>query len=283
MAVVIPNITTVILSVFIIVVSAFIGSGIYEVLRSLLDPKLSKKTSKIMARIVEYLCIGILLYVGLVRFLGVDFGAFTASLGVMGVIIAFSSTQLLQNFLAGILISLQRPIQVEDWIEIGGAPETAVSKVRDISFMRTTLRNRDGKIILIPNSVLLTSRLTNYTKSGFVEIALSVTVPKDIDVETVREVLLTVASSNERVLPKVSQSEKQHSLKLLKWMRVHEIFDAQTSLEHLKPYVLITDISGGKVILSLRMWIREVRLREQIVSEVMQAVRTELAQKEIIL
>jgi small-conductance mechanosensitive channel len=273
------NLTLVIQSIFVIVCSVLIGNLLYSVLRRSFDRRITKRSSKIISRIVEYLVLGVLVYFGLVVWLGVDFTAFTASLGIMGVIIAFSSTQIIQNTLAGILISVQRPIQVEDWIEIGAAPETAVSKVKDISLMRTTLRNRDGKIIFVPNNILLTSRVTNYTKSGFVEVPLVLTVPKDANVEKVKEIMLSCASSHPKVLPNVSRQEKKVALKLLHFLR---FYDNQTQLSNLHPYVIITDISNSKIVFSLRIWIREVHLRERIISELLTSIQKKFSDEEIV-
>lgn len=68
---------------------------------------------------------------------------------------AVSSTQIIQNVLAGILITINRPVQLEEWVSVSGRPEIGPGKVQDISFT-TTLKGLDGGLILTPNSSIIT-------------------------------------------------------------------------------------------------------------------------------
>ena len=62
-------------------------------------------------------------------------------MGLVGVAIAFASQQIISNLLSGLLISFTRPIQLEDWVEVGLAPSTGVCRVKDINLMATVLRD----------------------------------------------------------------------------------------------------------------------------------------------
>jgi small-conductance mechanosensitive channel len=77
-------------------------------------------------------------------------------LGVGSVAIGFTFQNILQNFLAGILLLLQEPFQIGDWISITGLD----GKVEDIQARATVISTADGKRIVIPNAVLFTNPVT---------------------------------------------------------------------------------------------------------------------------
>jgi small conductance mechanosensitive channel len=74
-------------------------------------------------------------------------------LGVGSVAIGFAFQNILQNFLAGILLLLQEPFQLGDWINVIGLAGT----VDDIQTRATVVTTADGQRVVIPNAVLFTS------------------------------------------------------------------------------------------------------------------------------
>jgi small conductance mechanosensitive channel len=74
-------------------------------------------------------------------------------LGVGSVAIGFAFQNILQNFLAGILLLMQEPFQIGDWITVTGFE----GKVEDIQTRATVICTTDGKAVVIPNAVLFTS------------------------------------------------------------------------------------------------------------------------------
>lgn len=73
--------------------------------------------------------------------------------GVSGVAIGFAFREILQNFLAGLLILLTQPFQIDDQIIYQDYEGT----VKNIQTRATTLRTYDGRLIVIPNSELFTN------------------------------------------------------------------------------------------------------------------------------
>ena len=74
-------------------------------------------------------------------------------LGIGSVAIGFAFQNILQNFLAGILLLLQEPFQIGDWISIAGFE----GQVEDIQTRATVINTLGGRRIVIPNAVLFTS------------------------------------------------------------------------------------------------------------------------------
>jgi small conductance mechanosensitive channel len=74
-------------------------------------------------------------------------------LGIGSVAIGFAFQNILQNFLAGILILMQEPFQIGDWINVTGLE----GKVEDIQTRATVVATSKGQRIVIPNAVLFTN------------------------------------------------------------------------------------------------------------------------------
>ncbi len=104
-----------------LVVFLFLGNLIYMLLRQALDGRTSPPgTAKWAAAILQYAVIIGGVYASARYLLDFDLTAVAASLGILGIIVAVSSTQITQNVLAGILITINRPVQLEEWIVVGG-------------------------------------------------------------------------------------------------------------------------------------------------------------------
>ncbi len=103
------------------------------------------------------------------------------------------------NFVSGIILLFERPIKVGDWIVVNG--EEGI--VKQINIRSTELETWKRASIIIPNSDLLSSVVTNLThddKWGRVEVGVGVAYGSDV--EKVRDILLEVATANKRVLKK---------------------------------------------------------------------------------
>jgi len=269
------------LFLFTFILTLIVGNVAYVVMRRLLDDKLSRHHSKILARATHYTVLFGGIYLGIHNVLGKDLTAFAASLGVFSIALAFSSQQIIQNLVAGVLIAIERPIRLEEWIEVGGAPETGVCKVKDITLTTTVLRNINGRLIYLPNSVLLSSRIINYSKSGFVELPVQLTIPYGSDLKKIERIVLAVADENAGILPNVPIEEKSMMTQLLEMPRFKRVFEPDFYVTMFEPKVLIADISGSNITLSIRIWLREVNKKDEIVSEFLDAVLKRLNEEKI--
>ncbi|VVB90121.1 Small-conductance mechanosensitive channel MscMJ [uncultured archaeon] len=253
--------------IFIFIITVVGGNLIYSLIRRFLDGRLSLRNSKLIARVAEYAIFIIGLYYGVRYVLLLDLNAFVASLGIIGIAIAFASQQIIQNFIAGILISVGRPIHLDDWVEVG---ESGICNIKDILLTRTVLRNRNGRLISIPNSVLVSSSIINYTQSGFVEISIALTIPADSDLDKIKKTIKTVVHEHPNILPNVSRKEKDIITKLLELPNIKVLFEDTLDMSKFEPRILISGISDSGVELSIRFWIREINKKDEIISEVLE-------------
>lgn len=92
-------------------------------------------------------------------YLSIPISTFVAVLGAAGAAIALALKDSLGNVAGGILILINKPFKRGDYIDIGNASGT----VDNISLFMTTLKSIDNKVITVPNGIVSTSVLTNYT------------------------------------------------------------------------------------------------------------------------
>ncbi|MFH1834910.1 MAG: mechanosensitive ion channel domain-containing protein [Methanobacteriota archaeon] len=258
------------------IVTIIAGNLFYALIRKLLDKKASKKTSKIIARLTQYVVYITGLYYGVYQILGLDITAFFASLGLISVAVAFSSQQIIQNFMAGVLISIRRPIQIEDVIEIGAPPQTGVCRVKDITLMHTLVRNLDGKLFYIPNSVVLSSSIINYTKSGFIRVTMELKIPFASDYEKVKKAILDVVEENPYILPKLPAKEKSVMTSLF-----NNLFEEKFDASKYTPSVRMAGIIDSSILLSINIWIQDINQRGAVVSELLESLREKFIEEGI--
>jgi len=252
--------------IILIMVSLTLGRLVYALFRNYLDIRIGKKRSKQYARTLQYAIIAVGLSVGLTDILNIDFATVAATLGLVGIVIALASQQILQNLMAGFLMGMERQIQLEDWVDIGGSPDTKPARVKDITLTKTVLLDPQGKLIIVPNAVIVSNKVVNYTKAGFFEVPLRLSVSLDEDIERVRALIVEVADKDPFILPNVPDQEKQEVEKVMHLRRLRSLFEDKISYDMFSPRVLVAEIADGKVVLSIRIWIREITRKDDIVS-----------------
>lgn len=130
---------------------------------------------------------------------GIDFNKFALLFGALGVGIGFGLQNLVNNFISGIILIFEHPIQIGDIIKVGEITGT----VKKIGIRASIVRNFDGSEIIVPNGNLISAELTNWTLSDkHHRIDINVGVKYGSDVEKVKILLLKCASENSGVLKK---------------------------------------------------------------------------------
>jgi len=125
---------------------------------------------------------------------GIDLTAFAVVASALGVGIGFGLQNIISNFISGLIIMLERPIQVGDRIELGGVEGV----VHGIGARRTTVVTPDSTTILVPNQRFITDNVTNYVfLHRQVRLRVPVTVAHNVDVRQVERLLLDAAKGAE--------------------------------------------------------------------------------------
>lgn len=117
-------------------------------------------------------------------------------LGISGVAIGFAFRDILQNFLAGILILLTEPFQLDDQIIFKDFEGT----VEHIRTRATTIRTYDGRRIVIPNSELFTNSVTVNTAFENRRLEYDVGIGYGDDIDVAKQLILEAIRETEGVL-----------------------------------------------------------------------------------
>ena len=131
-----------------------------------------------------------------VLFPGLEAGDLVAVLGLSSVAVGFAFKDIFQNFLAGILILLQRPFHIEDQIIVAGYEGTG----EDISIRATKLKTYNGERVIIPNADIYSSPVTVRTAFETRRTVFGTGIGYDEDVDEGREVILEALEDCEHVL-----------------------------------------------------------------------------------
>ena len=128
--------------------------------------------------------------------LGVQTTSLIAVLGAAGLAIGLALQGSLSNFASGVLIVLFRPYKVGDFIEAAGV----AGSVEDVQILTTILNTGDNKRVIVPNSQIMGSIITNYSSNDQRRIDLVVGVSYDDNIDKVRDELNALVAAEDRIL-----------------------------------------------------------------------------------
>lgn len=160
-----------------------------------------RKKSRNFGLVFGRLAQGALIILGLLIALTIVFPSFQpadllATLGIGGVAIGFAFRDVLQNFLAGILILLTEPFQLDDQIVFGDYEGT----VERIQTRATTIRTYDGRRVVIPNGELFTNSVTVNTAYEKRRLQYDIGIGYGDDIATAKQIILDVLQGQNDVL-----------------------------------------------------------------------------------
>jgi potassium-dependent mechanosensitive channel len=142
--------------------------------------------------------VGIILAVVLaIMAAGLDLTRLAIVAGALSVGIGFGLQSIVNNFVSGLILLAERPIQSGDWVVTSGGQGT----IRRISVRSTEIETFDGATIVVPNSTLITEPVTNwYHRNKQGRVIITVGVSYGSDPEQVRDLLLECAREHSLVI-----------------------------------------------------------------------------------
>ncbi|MCB9758468.1 MAG: mechanosensitive ion channel family protein [Alphaproteobacteria bacterium] len=175
--------------------------------------------------------------------LGVDTSSLLASLGVAGITIGFAARDAVSNVISGLFIFWDRPFVIGDLVEIDGS----YGRVADITLRSTRLVTPDGRMLAIPNNVVVNTKVASYTNFPHLRLDIPVTVAVTEDLARARALLLALVSDDARYMSEPA------------------------------PAVLVTALNDYNVQLELRVWIDDekshIPMRGELRERVFEALR----------
>lgn len=148
----------------------------FLVSRSVAKLRASGHAAQVLSRLVfiATITVGILVALGV---MGVNPGALVASLGLVSVGMGFALKDVIENFLAGITIILQRPFIIGDAVRFGDVEGV----VEDVRVRDTVIRMFDGRKVFVPNRSLFSGVVINSTVNRRRRLDFQLGIPYDVD------------------------------------------------------------------------------------------------------
>ena len=172
---------------FIIFVSVFISLFLQKALKRTLASKFKKREGTLAAllRLVHYSIIIIGFGIAL-QTIGINISALFAAGAVFAIAIGFAMQNIVQNFVSGIILLVERSIKPGDILEVEGV----VVKVIDMGIRTTVVRTWREEELIMPNSIFSQSTVKNYTlRDNVFRLGVEVGVHYNSDMKKVIEVL----------------------------------------------------------------------------------------------
>jgi small-conductance mechanosensitive channel len=165
--------------------------------RVLARTKLDPGQQYAIARIGSYTVLVLGLLIG-VETVGVNLSSLAVIAGALGVGIGFGLQNIVSNFVSGLIILAERPIQIGDRLDLGN---NTVGKVEHIGARATHVLTNDNILIIVPNSEFVSNRVINWTHlDPRVRFRIGVGVGYGSDPHLVEKLLLEVADANPNIL-----------------------------------------------------------------------------------
>jgi small conductance mechanosensitive channel len=174
--------------------------------------------------------------------LGIPIVAMLTGVSIIGLAVGFAAQETLANFIAGIVIFLDKPFKPGDWINV---TET-FGQVRRVSFRSTRIVNLDGEVIVFPNTYMLSNRVANHSTNPINRISMPIGIAYKASIAEARAALLKLTENDRRLV------------------------------KDPPPEVVVTECGESSVNLVLRFWISDEALERTIGYEYLEKMKNAL-------
>lgn len=148
--------------------------------------------------LLSFLKIGLRLFLFgfIIGVLGVQTTSVAALMAGLGVAIGSAFNGSLGNFAGGIMIILYKPFKVGEFIEFGAEKGT----VQALGIFNTTILTGDYKTIFLPNGMLSTGMVINWSRHGFLRVDVPMSIDAAIEIEKVKQVAIHAMQTHPKIL-----------------------------------------------------------------------------------
>ena len=174
---------------------------------------------------------------------GLDLKNLAIVAGALSVGIGFGLQNVVNNFVSGLILLVERPVKRGDWIVVNGTEGV----VRRISIRSTLLETFDGSDVIVPNSELISGQVTNWMlKNRWGRVRVPIGVAYGSDVQLVTEILLKAANEHE------------------------DVVTDRTDIP--KPSVVFNEFGADSLNFELRANVKDVNLKKRVLSDLNYAI-----------
>lgn len=181
----------------IFVAAVLVSRVVKAVLVRILRRRVDAAVADLIGRLAAY-TVAIFGLVYALEQVGVAIGPLLGALGIVGLAVAFALRDILENFVAGLLLQFRRPFSYGDQIVSGDVEGT----VEAIDARSVTVSTPDGETVHIPSSQVITDAIVNHTHRGARRTTIPLGVAYGTDLVSAQEALLQAVRGVESVHPR---------------------------------------------------------------------------------
>ena len=177
--------------IFVALTVIILTAGLSKLARSMTQRAFKRTRLRQSLKELFTLLISILIWVlgvmiaAVILFPGLTPASMLAGLGIGSVAIGFAFKDVFENFLAGIIILFRREMRIGDYIEC----ENIEGQVEHIAIRESHIRQTDGQLVIVPNSILFKNPVTVRTSLDTRRVTIICGVAYDVDLDVARNVL----------------------------------------------------------------------------------------------
>lgn len=168
---------------------------VVRALRNLMQRQNVDKTLETFVCNLVRMALLVVVIIAAVGALGIQTTSFIAIFGAAGLAVGLALQGSLSNFAAGVLIVLFRPYKVGDFIEGAGIS----GSVEQVQILTTVLKTGDNKQVIVPNSQIMNSVITNYSANETRRVDMVVGVSYSDDLDKVRKTIQELVAADDRI------------------------------------------------------------------------------------
>lgn len=188
------------LRVILVVVLFWLGKVVITRLKKIFNGILRRRNIEGVAGSLLDSVFTAILYIALFLFLagvlGMKSVSFAAVLASMGMAVGMALSGQLQNLAGGVIIIVAKPFKLGDFISSQGTDGT----VKAVRLFHTEVLTPDNKVVFIPNSLLSSNSVVNYSHEELRRVEWTIGIEYDEDYQRVRQVILALLQQDQRIL-----------------------------------------------------------------------------------
>jgi len=173
-----------------------VAGAVSRGLRSIMQKREIDKILETFVSNLVYWVLMVFVIIAAINQIGIQTTSLIAVIGAAGLAIGLAMQGSLSNFAAGVLIVMFRPYRVGDYVEAAGI----AGSVEQVQILTTVLKTPDNKKIIVPNSAIMGSIITNYSANDTRRVDLVFGVSYGDDIDKVRSILQELVAQDERIL-----------------------------------------------------------------------------------
>ncbi len=184
-------------AIVLLIIGWTIAGWVRRGVRHALDrvPRMDETLKPFLAKLVWYV-IMIFVLVAVLNQFGVQTTSLIAVLGAAGLAIGLALQGTLANVASGVMLLFLRPFNIGDYVDAGGIAGTVV----EISLFNTEIKTNIGLALIVPNSTIWSSPITNFSRNPTRRFDLAVGIGYDDDIDGALTLLMGLLTGDKRVL-----------------------------------------------------------------------------------